>query len=234
MKVFIVHAHPEPRSFNAALTRTAQETLSGAGHEVKVSDLHAMGWNPVSGPHNFKSRKDPDYYKQQMEEMAASETGAFSDDIAAELEKLVWCDALIMQFPLWWFSIPAILKGWVDRVFVMGRVYGGGRWYDNGTMRGKRAMLSLTTGGPPTMYSETGLNGDIDMILFPVNHGILRFTGFDVVPPFVAWGPARASDEQRRAYLEQYRQRVLSLWTTEPIAYPPLSAYDETFRLKQT
>lgn len=54
---------------------------------------------------------------------------------------------MIWQFPLWWFSVPGILKGWVDKVFAMGRTYGGGRIYEKGVFQGKKAMLSLTTGG---------------------------------------------------------------------------------------
>ncbi len=146
MKYFIVHAHAEPQSFNSALTYQAQEVLTAAGHEVIVSDLYAMQFDPVSDRRNFTSQKDPDYFKQQVEEKYASEIDGFALDIQAELEKLDWCDVLIFQFPLWWFGLPAILKGWVDKVFVMGRVYGGGKWYDNGAFQGKKAMLSLTTG----------------------------------------------------------------------------------------
>jgi NAD(P)H dehydrogenase (quinone) len=67
MNSFIVYWHPEPRSFNAALLRTAVETLAGSGHSVNTSDLHAMRFDPVSGRHNFKRVKDPGYFKQQIE-----------------------------------------------------------------------------------------------------------------------------------------------------------------------
>lgn len=226
MKIFIVHAHHEPKSFNGALTGAAKATLEAAGHTVIISDLHAMNFDPVSDRRNFTVVKDSDYLKQQAEEEYASAQDGFAPDIAAEIDKLEWCDALIMQFPLWWFGLPAILKGWVDRVFVRGRLYGSGRWYDNGALRGRRAMLSLTTGGPATMYGEDGLNGQIDRLLYPINHGILRFVGFDVLPPFVAWGPARAGDDQRRAYLDQYRARLGRLETETPISYPPLADFE--------
>src|SRR5215472_10600478 len=65
MRVFIVHAHPEPMSFSGAMTRTATAALADAGHEVVVSDLYAIGFNPVSGRHNFTTVSDPDYYRQQ-------------------------------------------------------------------------------------------------------------------------------------------------------------------------
>lgn len=219
MNVFIVHAHPEPKSMNGALTRLARDVLQGQGHTVKVSDLYAMGFDPVSSRKSFQSVKDQAYFKPQIEEMHAVEQGGFAPDLQAEMDKLRWCDCLIFQFPLWWFSVPAILKGWVDRVLAMGFAYGYGHIYREGVFRGKRAMLSLTTGGGPEMYTPAGANGDIHQILFPIQHGIFYFTGMDVLPPFIAWSPARITPEQRQAYLEQYGQRLLALESTEPIRW---------------
>lgn len=233
MKVFIVHAHPEPRSFNGALTETARSSLAGAGHEVVVSDLYAMGWQARSDRSNFTSVADPDYFKQQAEEARATELSAFAADIRQEQEKLFACDVLVLQFPLWWFSMPALLKGWVDRVFAMGAVYGGGMWYDRGRFAGKRAMVSVTVGGPASMYGPDGLNGDIDMLLYPIQHGMLRFAGFDVLPPFIAWEPARVSLQERRAYLAAFEDRLRVLGTAEPLRFPHLDEYDPvSFRLR--
>src|SRR5689334_18084968 len=227
MRIFIVHAHPEPQSFNGAMTRTATEALTSAGHEVLVSDLYAMGFDPISDRRNFVTVHNPNYYRQQAEEAHAAQVDGFAGDIKDEMGKLFWCDALILQFPLWWFGLPAILKGWVDRVFASGgRIYGGGRWYDNGVFAGKRAMCSITIGGPPPIYSEHGLNGPIDSILFPIHHGMLYFTGFAVVEPFLVHAPVRITAEARAAHLARYRERVLHLETAPTIAYPKLAEYD--------
>lgn len=233
MRVFIVHAHPEPRSFNGAMTRVATEALTAAGHETKVSDLHAMGFNPVSDRRNFTTVHNPEILRQQAEEAHAAAHDGFAPELQAEMDKLFWCDALILQFPLWWFGLPAILKGWVDRVFASGgRIYGGGKWYDRGVFAGKRAMCSLTIGGPASMYSREGLNGPIESILFPINHGMLYFTGFTVVEPFIVHPPARIGDEERAAQLARYRERVLGLSAAPTIAYPRLAEYDEQYVLK--
>lgn len=234
MRYFIVHAHPEPRSLNGALTRTAAEALTAAGHEFVISDLYAMRFDPVSDRRNFTTVKDPAFFKQQQEELFATERDGFAPAIATEMAKVERCDVLVFQFPLWWFGLPAILKGWVDRVFAMGRTYGGGRWYDDGVFKGKRAMLSLTTGGPETMYGPDGLNGDLDAILFPINHGILAFTGFAVVPPFVAWAAAHVGDARRADYLRRHADRLLRIMELTPIAYPPLHAYEPgSWRLRR-
>ncbi len=232
MKVFIVYAHPEPKSFNGALLGKAVEVLGAAGHEVVVSDLYAMGWNPVSGRANFAGQKDPDYFNQIVEEAHATSADGFAPDIKAEQEKLARCDALILQFPLWWFSMPAIMKGWVDRVIASSKLYNVGRWYDDGAFKGKRAMISITTGGPPSIYSERGLNGHLDALLYPINHGILRFVGFDVLPPFVAYAAGFVDDATRKHYLEAYKDQLLAFEKTEPLSYPPLSAYDQSFQLE--
>jgi NAD(P)H dehydrogenase (quinone) len=233
MHLLFVHAHPERNSFNGAMTRAAVDTLGAAGHEVEVSDLYAMRFNPVSDRSNFTTTCDPHYYRQQAEEAYAAAHDGFGADVQAEMDKLFRCDALILQFPLWWFGLPAILKGWVDRVFASGgRIYGGGKWYDRGVFAGKRAMCSVTIGGPPSMYSQHGLNGTISSILFPINHGMLYFTGFTVVEPFLVHAPARLTAEERAAYLDRYRERVLALTSAATIAYPTLADYDEHFVLK--
>ena len=88
MKVFVVFAHPEPRSFNGAMFRTAVEKLMMEGHEVETSDLYQMDFDAVSGRHNFTTVKDPNYFKQQMEEMYATETDGFAEDIETRLKRL--------------------------------------------------------------------------------------------------------------------------------------------------
>lgn len=217
MKAFVVFAHPEPKSFNGALYRTAVDSLRAAGHEVHTSDLHGMQWNPVSDRRNFVTVKNPDYLKLQLEETHASEVGGFAPVIETELQKLEDCDLMIWQFPLWWFGLPAILKGWADRVLAMGRTYGYGRIYDTGAFRGKRAVLSLTTGGPAEAYRPDGFNGDIMGILRPVHRGILQFVGFDVLAPQVTYGPVRVDDAQRQAWLEAWAERLRNIAAEAPM-----------------
>lgn len=217
LKVFLVLAHPEPRSFSGAMADVAVETLTSLGHSVTVSDLYRMGFDPVSDRRNFTTTKDPEYYKQQVEEELATDADGFAPDVAAEMAKLEAADLLIWQFPLWWFGVPAILKGWVDRVFAFGRIYGRGRFYESGRFRGKRAMLSLTIGGPDTAYVDGGFNGNIDGILRPIQRGMLQFVGFDVLAPQIVFGPARIGDEERKAQLDAWRTRLTQIAQEEPI-----------------
>jgi len=191
MNVLIVYAHHEPSSLNAALLRVAASTLEAAGHRVTVSDLYAMKFDPVSDRRNFATVFDPNRLSQQAEEAHASRHQTFAPDLASEMLKLRSCDLLIFHFPIWWLGMPAILKGWVDRVFALGVVYGSGRYFDNGVMRGK-----------------SGKCASIETVLYPIHRGILEFAGFEVLPPFVAYGPGRVGPAERRADLMALRARL--------------------------
>lgn len=226
MRVFIVHAHHEPTSFNGSLTRAAAAALQEAGHAVRISDLHAMSFDPVSDRRNFQTVADASRLNQQVEEEHASAVRGYAKEVQVEMNKLDWCDALILQFPLWWMGMPAIMKGWIDRVLAAGRAYGGGRYYSRGVFQGKRAMCSVTVGGSALVYSECGAYGPIERVLFPIHHGILSFVGFSVLEPFVVYGPARLSDAQRLAQLRSYRERVHALETSPVVPALDLTEYD--------
>jgi NAD(P)H dehydrogenase (quinone) len=216
MNFLLVFAHPEPHSFNGAMLRTAVTTLEAAGHAVQVTDLYHLRFEPVSDRRNFTTVHDAAFYKQQLEELHATEHDGFAVDIESELQKLAWCDAMIWQFPLWWFTVPAVLKGWVDRVFAMGRAYGPGKVYANGPFQGKRALLSLTTGGGAADYQPGGLQGDLAGILRPLHRGMLQFTGFKVLAPQVVYGPVRLSQAERKTLLAAWAARLLTLAEEAP------------------
>jgi NAD(P)H dehydrogenase (quinone) len=217
MNILIIYAHPEPLSMNGAMYRTAIEHLTAAGHAVKTTDLYAMRFDPISDRANFKTVLDPSFYKQQLEEIFATNSNGFTTQINEEQEKVEWCDFMIWQFPLWWFSVPAILKGWVDRVFAMGRFYREPHFYDNGLFAGKKALLSLTTGGAKETYDKDGFNGDMAGILRPIHRGILQFVGFTVLQPHIIYGPVRLTDIQRAQELSRWSERLRFIEKEDPI-----------------
>ena len=220
MNVLLVHAHPEPASFNGAMRDTAVRVLAEQGHAVDVSDLHAMRFDPVGGAHDFTDLQDRNFFRYQREQRNAVATRTFAPELQAEIEKVRCADLLLLQFPLWWYSLPAILKGWIDRVFAMGFAYDIGRTFDNGPLAGRRAMVAVTTGGLESSFAAGALNPPIDEILFHIHYGMFRVTGMQVLPPFVAHGVVRISDEQRSALLDRYRERLLSLEHAVPLAFP--------------
>ncbi len=178
MNVLIVHAHPEPQSFTAALRDQAVETFRAQGHQVQVSDLYAMGWNPVASADDFTQRENPEYLVYALEQRQGVKRGAIAADIQQELDKLLWADLLVLNFPIFWFSAPAILKGWIDRVLVSGVCYGGKRFYDQGGLAGKKALVTVTLGGREHMFGEGAIHGPLEDMLRPILRGTLAYSRF--------------------------------------------------------
>ena len=244
MKVLMVYAHPEPQSLNGSLKNLAVETLRQEGHEVQVSDLYAIHWKAVADEADFTALQHPERLNYSSESRHALHSGTQAPDIAAEQAKLLWADAVIFQFPLWWFSVPAILKGWFERVYAYGFGYGvgqhgGGRWgdrYGEGTLKGRRALLSVTMGGREPQYGPRGVNGPIEDLLFHVHHGMLFYPGMEVLPPFLVY-ESRGIDAVGYDQLAQaYRERLRRLFSDEPLPYRTQNGgdYDERQVLRDT
>jgi NAD(P)H dehydrogenase (quinone) len=227
MKVLIVHAHPEPQSFTAALRDQAAQTFRAQGHEVQVSDLYAMGWNPVASADDFSHRENPEYLVYALEQRLGVKSGSIAPDIQQELDKLLWADLLVLNFPIFWFSAPAMLKGWIDRVLVSGVCYGGKRFYDQGGLAGKRALVTVTLGGREHMFGEGAIHGPLEDMLRPILRGTLAYVGFEVLEPFVAWHVPYINDEARQAFLRSYEQRLQHLSDDLPLSFPRLEQFDE-------
>ncbi len=227
MKILIVHAHPEPKSFCSAMKDTAVETFQSLGHEVQVSDLHQMNWNPVASGDDFEVRSQPDYLVYALEQRESYKSGKISPDIQTEIDKLKWCDVLIFNFPMYWFSVPAILKGWIDRVFVSGFCYGGKRFYDQGGLKGKKGLLAFTLGGREHMFGEDKIHGEMQTMLRPLLRGSMAYVGLSVLPPFIGWHVPYITDEERQSLLEQYREYLTNLDQLEPLSFPSLATFDD-------
>jgi NAD(P)H dehydrogenase (quinone) len=227
MKVLIVHAHPEPQSFTAALRDQAISTLQAQGHEVQVSDLYAMNWNPVASASDFTARENPEYLVYALEQRLGVKSQSIAPDIQQELDKLLWADLLILNFPIFWFSAPAMLKGWIDRVLVSGVCYGGKRFYDQGGLAGKKALVTVTLGGREHMFGEGAIHGPLEDMLRPILRGTLAYVGFEVLEPFVAWHVPYISAEAREEFLQSYQRRLERLADDQPLVFPKLAQFDE-------
>jgi len=187
MHAHIVLAHPEPQSYNAHLARSARGALEQNGWSVTLSDLYATGFDPCERAEHFSPRQNRERFDVQAEQRYASDRGAIPASVAAEIAALDRADLVILQYPMWWHLPPAMLKGWLDRVFIYGEVYTSKKRFEHGRWAGKRAMLSLTVGTSPETYAFDGRSGDIDLLLWPVNFS-LAYVGFTVLQPFIGYG----------------------------------------------
>jgi NAD(P)H dehydrogenase (quinone) len=232
MNVLIVYAHPEPDSFAGAMKNLAVETLTAEGHTVVVSDLYTEGFQAAAGPQDVTKRVDQDRFDLGAEQAFAAKKGCFADEIQGEIDRLFEADLLILQFPMWWFSVPAIMKGWIDRVFAFGVTYDFGQTWDKGILRGRRAMLSFTTGAPEGVFAPDGRSGDLEQILWPIHGGVLALCGYEVLPPFIGFAVPWIGDEGRQATLERYRQRLIGIEKDSPLFFHKLEDFGEDYRLK--
>jgi NAD(P)H dehydrogenase (quinone) len=211
----------------------AVETFQNLGHEVQVSDLHQMKWNPVASGGDFEVRSQPDYLVYALEQRESYKSGQLSPDIQAEIEKLKWCDLLIFNFPMYWFSVPAIMKGWIDRVFVSGLCYGGKRFYDQGGLKGKKGLLAFTLGGREHMFGDDRIHGEMQTMLRPLLRGSMAYVGLSVLPSFIGWHVPYITDEDRHSLLEQYQTYLTNLDQLDPLIFPSLDDFDEKMMPKK-
>lgn len=223
-KILIVHAHPEPTSLTRQLVEVSRQTLRQQGHEVLQSDLYGMGWKAVFDEHDFPARADSERLSFIDESGHSYASGRQAADIEAEQRKVLAADAVIFQFPLWWYGMPAIMKGWMDRVWAYGLAYGyknaGNKYrYGDGAFKGKRALLCVAVGGPAKDYSPRGINGPLEQLLFPITHGSLYFPGFDVLPTHAVYGTGGIDARGVAQALAGWRTRLEGLFEDAPIPF---------------
>jgi NAD(P)H dehydrogenase (quinone) len=212
LNVLIIYAHHEPTSFTAAMKNVALQTLENDGHSVTVSDLYAQGFSAVAQKWDFVTTSGNHFNYMFEQKHAARLQMAFSPDIVGEIQKLQAADTVLFIAPTWWFSVPAILKGWFDRVLAMGVAWDTGKFYENGLMRGKQAMF-ISSGAHPTEYYK--VNGrhqaSLNQMLHPINHGTLAFCGFNVHEPFMAMNVMSANNDSREKALKDLEFRVRNI-----------------------
>jgi len=229
VNVLWVFAHPERGSLSGSLRDEGIRALAEGDHKIRVSDLYGMKWKATVDRDDFTDapeRSDGGFVVTAASQ-EAYRTGTLSPDILAEHEKLDWADVLVLQFPLWWYGMPAILKGWFDRVFVKGYAYGvrdpenPGRTlrYGEGKLAGKRAVVLVTAGSPEKPMGPRGVNGQLDHVLFPLLHGTLWYAGMSVLPPVAVYGADRMSKEGFSGAAATVRERMTSIGHTPPLPF---------------
>lgn len=213
MNVLIVYAHPERESFNGSLKDLAIDTLKQEGHPVQVSDLYSMKWKAVLDEDDFPERMNRELFNPILEQLNAMEKEAIPTDIKEEMDKVLWADVIIFQFPIWWSNFPAILKGWIDRVFYNGFAFNLAEMqlYGNGPLKGKKAMLSFTTGAPRELYTDEGPHGEIEVLIKYFNHVLFEFVGMEALPYFAIFGPGDMTEEEREVELDRFQEIIKNI-----------------------
>lgn len=216
-----VLAHPRQDSFNGRLFRSGVEALS-RDHEVATSDLYRQGFDPVLGERDLG---EPAGRPGNLALLAgqAHTQGTEQPEVAAEHDKLAAAELLVLQFPLWWYGPPAILKGWLDRVLTDSFAYDTEldpelripRRYGDGGLTGRRALIVVTAGEDERTIGPRGLSGDLDSLLFPLTHGALWYVGIDTLDLHVVHDADSLTPQGVEREVQRLQERIEGL-DTEP------------------
>lgn len=189
MKNLIIYAHPNPKSFCKAIEERAEKVFRKMGNETKIRDLYELGFQPILKPSDFE----------------AFASGKIPEDIKSEQEYIKWADVIIFVYPIWWSGFPAILKGYIDRVFAYGFAYE----YVNGVPKGlldeKKVMIFNTTGTPNDIYANNGMH---DAMKKTSDEGIFGFCNIKVLKHTFFGAVPSVDDETRKSYLNEVEKII--------------------------
>lgn len=215
MQALWVLAHPDPGSLSSHLRRVGVAALCARGWSVEETDLYAADWDPV----------------------LITDGGT---DVEVEKAKLLAAELLVLQFPLWWYGMPAIMKGWIDRVFESGFAYdvidphtGRARKYGDGGLVGRRALVVVTAGDRAGSLGPRGISGSIEDVLWPLLHGTFWYTGMEALRPHLITEARQVDADRLHALEAELTSRLGQIMTEPAIPYLPMSDehYDHTIRL---
>jgi len=192
MKHLVVYTHPNPESFCHAILDTVLGALAERGDEVVVSDLYQKNFSPVLASSDFIA-------------FGKGETPA---DILEEQKKIEWADNLIFIYPTWWFNRPAMLQGWIDRVFSHGFAFNEDENGFEALLSGKTSNIFVTYGGREEDVVEAF--GSIDAAVSSMTIGTLGLVGIDPVKPLYCFEVPTTTKEKRQGMLDQVAQTLTS------------------------
>ncbi|XP_069009675.1 NAD(P)H dehydrogenase [quinone] 1-like [Embiotoca jacksoni] len=170
--------------------------------------------------------KNAEDFRYAEETKLAWEEGKLSADITEEQRKVTEADIIIFQFPMYWFNVPAIMKGWFDRVLTLGFAYTQEEPYTQGLFKDKKAMLSFTTGSLKSSFGPNSIHGDMSVTLWPLQNGILHYCGFQVLAPHIFWAPYCAAETYDNI-MKGWRKRLQVLLGEEPLSFTPEDCFEK-------
>ena len=189
MKILIVYSHPNPASFNYAIKEASEKELEQLGHDVKVRDLYQLGFNPVLSGGDFEG----------------IHSGNTLTEIKEEQDYVDWADALIFIHPVWWTGLPAMVKGYIDRIFSFGFAYTYEDGMPKGLLDGKKVFIINTTGAPFEYYHDNGMH---DVLKRTSDEGIYEFCAMEVIDHVFYGAVPAVTDEDRQGYLVDILKKI--------------------------
>ncbi|PFS11076.1 NADPH dehydrogenase [Bacillus cereus] len=191
MNVLIIYVHPSPSSFNAAILKHVQKGIGETNHSVTLLDLYKEQFDPVLVFNEEKKRRDLLYEE---------ETKRYRDLVKA-------ADTLLFIYPIWWWGMPAILKGFIDRIFVAGFAYKYEGALPKGLLKGKKAWVINTLDSP--LWYVALLYRSTDWIM--MKRGVLRFCGIRDIKRSVFQSLKTSKLEKWEKWLLQIEEKARTL-----------------------
>ena len=161
MKHLVIYAHPNPGSLNGQLKNSVADQLMAKGEAVEIRDLYRLNFNPVLS----------------NEDMAGQRSGKLADNVKVEQDYIRWADCILFIYPIWWTGLPAIMKGYIDRVFSYGFAYRYDQGVQKGLLTGKQAIIINTHGKSQAEYRNIGMDS---ALLLTSDKGIYNYCGLTV------------------------------------------------------
>ena len=192
MNHLVIYAHPNPASFNHAVLEAYTRELRKAGHEVRVRDLYTTGFYPVILQSDYE----------------LINRGTPPDDIRKEQDHIHWAGIMTFIFPVFWAGMPAMLKGYIEKVFSLGFAYVFDGDKPRGILKGRKAVIINTTGGTLNYYRKSNM---LDNIRQTIDGGIFRFCGFKVIEHKFFIGVPMSTPAERSLMLDEVRAIARSL-----------------------
>lgn len=193
MNHLVVFAHPNPKSFGKGIVDKIEEISKEKGDEIMIRDLYDIGFNPILKPTDIVAFKE----------------GNVPEDIKTEQEYVRIADIISFVYPVWWSGLPAMLKGYVDRVFSYGFAYEYTDEGPRGLLTEKRGLLFCTTGTSSEDYAKSGMHDSMRQVS---DQGIFKFCGIDVTNHAFFGAVPYVPDEIRYNYLIEVENIIKSTY----------------------
>jgi NAD(P)H dehydrogenase (quinone) len=165
MKNLIVYTHPNSGSLNHFFKQTVLESLQESGEEIAIRDLNEINFNPVLS----------------LEDMNGQRMGKVADDVKTEQDFITWADRIIFIYPIWWTGMPAIMKGYIDRVFSYGFAYRYDQGIQKGLLTGKKTIIINSHGKSNAEYEAIGMD---KALALTSDTGIFTYSGLAIQQHF--------------------------------------------------
>ena len=191
MHVLTVLDHPDPKSFSAAVAKRFNAGAEKAGHTTELADLNAEGFDP----------------RWSMADIEADRTGQTPADVLNEQARIARADAIGFVFPLFWWGMPATMKGWVDRVWSWGWAYDQLDNPEQSLLRPRTGVLLIPAGARSDEMAEKGYTNAIETAWIKGTFGYFGFTQRELI----LLNGSTGSDARRAALLDKAYQAGLTL-----------------------